>query len=66
MFAISLSGLFITVAKLMCLIVVAAFSALTVLWPVSKQPISKTQKVIFAILNVIMALFLFGAIKLTD
>ena len=65
MITISFAGLFIVVVKLLGLLVVAAFSAVIVLWPVSEQPVSKTQKVIFAIVNIIAALIMFGIVKFT-
>lgn len=63
MIEVSIASLFIVVVKLLGLIVVAIFSAVIVLWPVSEQPVSKTQKVIFAIVNIIAALIMFGVIK---
>ena len=63
MITISLAGFMLVLAKMASVVLIMLFSAMIILWPINDQPVSKTQKVIYGIVNIIAALFVFGVIQ---
>jgi len=65
MITISLAGLMLFFAKMVSIAMIMLFSAMIILWPINDQPVSKTQKVIYGIVNIIAAFCVFGVIQFT-
>ena len=63
MFTVSVASLMLLLAKFIAVGLIMLFSAMILLWPINDQKVSKTQKVIYCIVNIIAALCIFGVIK---
>ena len=63
MITISLAGFLLVLAKMVAVGLIMLFSAIIILWPINDQKVSKTQKVIYAVVNVAAALVMFGIVK---
>jgi hypothetical protein len=63
MITISLATVGLALMKMCVLLFIMAIGAMIILWPVNDKPVSKTQKVIFAVYSICAALTVFGVIR---
>jgi hypothetical protein len=52
------------IAKVVALIPIALFVAMLTLWPINDQPVSRTQKTIFAVVMLVIAALMFGHLSI--